>query len=74
LGVAEYAPTEGTALVTRHLEGIPRMSKKKRAEIGKMVDDQAKGKKVTGARTDKKTPEGKDLDVRTSKTIYIKYG
>jgi len=45
------------------------MSKKKRAEIGKLVDAQAKGKKVTGAQTDKKTPEGKDLDVRISKTF-----
>jgi hypothetical protein len=50
------------------------MSKKKRAEVGKMVDAQAKGKKVSGAPTDNKTPEGKDLDVRTSKGAYIKYG
>lgn len=41
--------------------------KKKRADIGKLVDSQAKGRKVVGARTDKKTPEGKDLDVRASK-------
>jgi hypothetical protein len=43
------------------------MSKKKRAEIGKLVDAQARGKKVTGARTDRTTPDGKDLDVRVSK-------
>ena len=43
------------------------MSKKKRAEIGKLVDAQAKGKKVSGSKTDKKTPEGRDLDARISK-------
>jgi hypothetical protein len=47
------------------------MSKKKRANIGKLVDAQAKGKKVTGSKTDKKTLEDKELDVRTSKgAIY----
>jgi hypothetical protein len=46
------------------------MSKKKRADIGKLVDAQAKGKKVIGASTDKKTPEGKDLDGRVSKTMW----
>jgi hypothetical protein len=43
------------------------MSKKKRLAIGKLVDAQAKGKKITGSKTDKKTPEDSDLDVRTSK-------
>jgi hypothetical protein len=43
------------------------MSKKKRADIGKLVDAQAKGKKVVRAKTDKKTPEGRDLDDRASK-------
>jgi hypothetical protein len=43
------------------------MSKKKRAEIGEHVDAQAKGKKVTGSKIDKNTPEGRDLDVRASK-------
>jgi hypothetical protein len=50
------------------------MSKKKRAEIAKLVDAQAKGKKVSGSKTDKKTPEGRDLDVRTSKAHTIKFG
>jgi hypothetical protein len=49
------------------------MSKKKRADIGKLVDAQAKGKKVTGSKIDKKTPEGRDLDVRTSKQVVSKY-
>ena len=44
------------------------MSKKKRADIGKLVDAQAKGKKVR-AKTDKKTSAGRDLDVRTSKQL-----
>jgi hypothetical protein len=48
------------------------MSKKKRAEIAKLVDKQAKGKKVSGSKTDKKTPQGRDLDVRTSKYFTIK--
>jgi hypothetical protein len=52
--------------VTDLLEGSE-MSKKKRADIGKLVDAQAKGKKVTGSKIDKKTPEAGDLDVRTSK-------
>ena len=43
------------------------MSKKKRADIGKLVDAQAKGKKVTGSKTDTKTAESRDLDVRASK-------
>jgi hypothetical protein len=46
------------------------MSKKKRADIGKLVDAQAKGKKVTDAKTDKKTTESGDLDVRASKATY----
>jgi len=36
-----------------------------------MVDAQAKGKKVR-VKTDKKTPAGRDLDVRNSKT-YVKF-
>ena len=44
------------------------MSKKK-ADIGKLVDAQAKGKKVSSVRADKKTPEGKELDIRTSKVF-----
>jgi hypothetical protein len=50
------------------------MSKKKRADIGKLVDAQAKGKKVTGSKTDKETPEGGALDVRTSKWIKTDFG
>jgi hypothetical protein len=43
------------------------MKKKSKAEVSKLVDAQAKGKKVVTVRTDKKTPEGNDLDVRASK-------
>jgi hypothetical protein len=43
------------------------MSKKKKADIGKLVDAQAKGKKVSAVRADKKAAEGKELDIRTSK-------
>ena len=37
-----------------------------------MVDAQSKGKKVKGARTDKKTSDGAELDTRISKTNYQK--
>ena len=50
------------------------MSKKKQSsDIGKLVDAQAKGKKVR-VKTDKKTPAGRDLDVRASKAsdYYLK--
>jgi hypothetical protein len=57
-----------------HSQEDSEMSKKKRADIGKLVDAQAKGKKVTGSKTDKKTPEGRDLDVRTSKWIKTDFG
>jgi hypothetical protein len=50
------------------------MSKKKRADIGKLVDAQAKGKKVAGSKTDKATPNGGALDVRTSKWIKTDFG
>jgi hypothetical protein len=50
------------------------MSKKKRADIGKLVDAQAKGKKVAGSKTDKATPNGGPLDVRTSKWIKTDFG
>lgn len=43
------------------------MAKKKAADIGKLVDAQAKGKKVAGEKTERKTPEDSDLDVRVSK-------
>jgi hypothetical protein len=48
------------------------MKKKSKAEVSKLVDAQAKGEKVVRARTDKKTPEGKDLDVRSSKWTWRK--
>jgi hypothetical protein len=49
------------------------MKKKSKAEVSKLVDAQARGKKIVGANTDSKTPEGKDLDVRASKYV-IKQG
>jgi hypothetical protein len=47
--------------------------KKTKRDVAKMVDTQAKGKKVRGAATDAKTPDGRDLDVRASK-VWIKLG
>jgi hypothetical protein len=49
------------------------MKKKSKAEVGKMVDAQSKGKKVRGAQTDKKTPEGAELDTRKSKFSFQKF-
>ena len=49
------------------------MSKKKKADIGKLVDAQAKGKKVRGATTDQPTAEGRSLDVRTSKATMVEW-
>jgi hypothetical protein len=48
------------------------MKKKSKAEIGKLVDAEAKGKKAKGARTDKKTPQGGELDTRISKASFSK--
>jgi hypothetical protein len=44
---------------------------KKKSDVSKMVDAQAKGKKVR-AKTDKKTSGGYDLDVRKSKVSVFK--
>ena len=49
------------------------MSKKKAADIGKLVDAQAKGRKIVGVPADKKTTEGKALDRRTSKAAQKKW-
>lgn len=50
------------------------MSKgKSKANLGKMVDAQAKGKTVKGARADKKKSGGSELDSRASKAFIIKY-
>jgi hypothetical protein len=47
--------------------------KKSKADVGKMVDAQSKGRKVKGAETDKKTPQGGELDTRISKaTVKLK--
>lgn len=43
------------------------MKKKSKAEVAKMVDAQSRGSKVKGAQTDKKTPQGGELDTRISK-------
>jgi hypothetical protein len=43
------------------------MSKKKAADIGKLVDAQAKGRKVVSVKTDSKAVGGEALDTRTSK-------
>jgi hypothetical protein len=43
------------------------MKKKSKADVAKMVDAQSKGRKVKGAQTDKKTPQGGELDTRISK-------
>jgi hypothetical protein len=40
--------------------------KKSKADVAKLVDAQSKGGKVKGAQTDKKTPEGAELDTRLS--------
>jgi hypothetical protein len=48
------------------------MKKQSKAEIAKLVDAQSKGKKLKGARTDKKTPQGGELDTRISKASYSK--
>jgi hypothetical protein len=47
------------------------MKKKSKAEVAKMVDAQAKGKKSRSARTDDKTPDGRELDTRRSKAIKL---
>jgi hypothetical protein len=49
------------------------MKKKSKADIAKLVDAQSKGGKVRGAQTDKKTPEGAELDTRKSKYVIMKY-
>jgi hypothetical protein len=43
------------------------MSKKKRADIGKLVDAQAKGRKVVSVKIASEAVEGEALDTRTSK-------
>jgi hypothetical protein len=43
------------------------LKKKTKAEVAKLVDAQAKGKKSRSARSDNKTPDGRELDVRRSK-------
>jgi hypothetical protein len=43
------------------------LNKKSKADVAKMVDAQAKGKKLKGARTDKKMPQGGELDTRITK-------
>jgi hypothetical protein len=43
------------------------MKKKSKADVGKMVDAQSKGRKVKGAQADKRTPPRGELDTRTSK-------
>jgi hypothetical protein len=48
------------------------MKKKSKAEVAKMVDAQAKGKKLKGARTDNKMPQGGELDTRSSKSTGFK--
>ena len=46
------------------------VKKKTKAEVAKLVDAQAKGKKSRSARTDNKTPDGRELDTRRSKAIW----
>ena len=46
------------------------MKKKSKAEVGKLVDAQSKGRKVKGAQTDKKTQQDGQLDTRISKTGF----
>jgi len=46
---------------------------KKKSDVSKMVDAQAKGKKVKGVATDAKSPSGRDLDVRISKSQQLKH-
>jgi hypothetical protein len=53
--------------VTQEAREVAEMKKKSKADVAKMVDAQAKGKKVKGAGTDKKTPQGGELDTRISK-------
>jgi len=48
------------------------MKKKSKAEVAKLVDAQAKGKKTRSARSDNKTPDGRELDSRKSK-YFIKF-
>jgi hypothetical protein len=48
------------------------MKKKSKADVAKMVDAQSRGKNVKGARTDKKTPQGGELDTRISKAKTVK--
>jgi hypothetical protein len=50
------------------------MKKKSKADVAKMVDAQSKGRKVKGAQTDKRTPQGGELDVRVSKVVTEKIG
>lgn len=49
------------------------MKKKSKAEVGKMVDAAAKGKKSRSARSDNRTPDGRELDTRRSKALPIKF-
>jgi hypothetical protein len=48
------------------------MKKQSKAEVAKLVDAQSKGKTVKGAQTDKKTPQGGELDTRISKSKTVK--
>jgi hypothetical protein len=48
------------------------MKKKSKGDVAKMVDAQSKGRKVKGAQTDKKTPQGGELDTRISKIKAVK--
>ncbi|HEY8641148.1 MAG TPA: hypothetical protein VIO84_00120 [Candidatus Dormibacteraeota bacterium] len=43
--------------------------KKKAADVGKMVDAQAKGKNVKSAKKDTKRSSGSELDARENKVI-----
>jgi len=47
------------------------MKKKSKAEVAKLVDAEAKGKK-SPAPTDRKTPDGRELDTRRSKISFQK--
>jgi hypothetical protein len=42
---------------------------KSKADVARMVDAQSRGNTVKGARTDKKTPQGGELDARVSKGL-----
>jgi len=46
---------------------------KKKKDLAKMVDAQAKGKKVKGVASDGKDPAGRELDARISKIAGVKY-